>query len=198
MRKNILILIAVLLMAGTVFAATPGYRQNPGQGDILGNEKYQSDAHKIFRLVRYVQPASGFGSASTLPAGSIVVWDVTNDDGVTVTTTTVSSDPAVAGVIVTQALTQDTQSNTASQDVGKGNWTWLQTYGYNNQLDFAASTGVVNVAGQRFGTSATAGEAAMCASGNTTDARATDCAGIVYDTATAGDDDVEVFIKGQE
>src|SRR3990167_4305393 len=98
MRKYLLALFAVLLLAGQAFAATPGFRQNPGTGDILGQGKYQSDAHKIFRLVRYVQPSATFASAATLAADSIVVWDVTNDDGVTVTTTTISSDSAVAGI----------------------------------------------------------------------------------------------------
>lgn len=194
MKKLLLAFFAVLLIAGQALAASPGYRQNPGVGDILGQKKYQSDAHRMFRMVRYVQPSSGFATASALPTNSIVVWDVTNDDGVTVTTSTTSSDASVAGITVTASLTQDTQNNTAAQDIGQDNWTWLQTYGYTT-VNFAASTGVVDVAGSQFGTSATAGEAAMCVY-NSAAASKNGCAGIAYDTAVAGDDSVEVFIKG--
>ena len=187
-----LVILAILLVSGIAFAETPGFRQDPGTGDILGSGKYQSDAHKIFRMVRYVQPAT-FATATTLAADSIVVWDTSNDDGVTVTTTTVSSDSTVAGIIVTQALTADTDGNTAAQDRGKDNWTWLQTYGL-SQVNLAASLGDA-VAGDAFGTSTTAGEAIMH-SGSTTDAQVQGKAGFFYDTASAGDDDVECFIIG--
>lgn len=193
MRKYILSVFAVLLLSGTAFAA-PGNTLNPGVGDILGQGKYQSDPHRIFRMVRFVQPSATFGSAATLEANSIVVWDVTNDDGVTVTTSIISSDATVAGVIATNALTQDTSGNTAAQDIGKDNWTWLQTYG-SATVNFAPTVGTVNVAGAQFGTSTTLGEAAMCVY-NSGRADLNGCAGIAYDSATAGDDDVEVFIKG--
>ena len=192
MRKILLALITVLLMGvGQAFAVTPGYQQNPGTGDIMGQGKYQSDPHKTFRMVRYV-PAT-YSGATTLAADSIVIWDLASDDGVTVTTSTTSSDSAVAGVIVAQALTPDTDGNTAAQDRGKGNWTWLQTYG-SSQVNFAPTTGAINVTGQAFGTSTTAGEAAAFLP-STTDAKRQGNAGIAYDTAVAGDDDVQVFIR---
>ena len=190
MRKYILSIFAVLLLAGTAFAT--GINSNPGVGDILGSGKYQSDPHRIFRMVRYVQPSATFGSASTLATNSIVVWDVTNDDGVTVTTSAISSDATVAGITATAALTADTSGNTAAQDAGKDNWTWLQTYGFTT-VNFAATTGVVDVAGARFGTSTTAGEAAMCLS-SVGRADLGGCAGFAYDTAAAGDNDVQVFL----
>ena len=116
MRRLYSCFIAALLIVGLSYGtafAQAGFRSDPGTGDILGQGKYQSDAHKIFRMVRYVQVA--FDTTTALAADSIVVWDVTNDDGVTITTTTISSDSAVAGIIVQQALTQDTDANT---DVG--------------------------------------------------------------------------------
>ena len=129
MRKYIAILLAVLLMAGTAFAATPGRDLSPGKGDIMGNVgRYDFDAHKTFRLVRYV-PADNSAVSTTLTANSLVIWDTTSDDGVTVTTTATSANAAVAGIIVQQALTPQTLGNTATQDYAKRNWTWLQTYG---------------------------------------------------------------------
>ena len=196
MRKLLLALFVVLLMVGQANAA-PGYASDPGTGDILGQNRYQSDPHKIFRMVRYVQPSATWASETTVALGAIVVWDVTNDDGVTITTTTTSGDSAVAGIIVAQALTQDTQNNTAVQDVGKDNWTWLQTYGYNAVVDFAASVGKVDYAGSAFSTSTTAKEAAQCGVA-ANDGRRVRCAGIVYDTASAGDDNVEVFLIGND
>jgi len=183
-------LLTVLLISGMAFAATPGYRQNPGTGDIMGSGKYPSDAHKIFRLVRYVPPS--YSGATTLAANSIVTWDLTADDGVTVTTTTTSSDSAVAGVIVTQALTPDVSGNTAAQDVGKSNWTWLQTYGYG--LVNLVSGGSNVSAGHAFGTSTTAGNVAPY-DNTVNDPGRVGIAGFFYDAATAGDTGVKVFLR---
>lgn len=190
MRKlNLFLVLALLLVAGPALAVQ---QTLPQAGDVLGQNKYQSDPHRIFRMVRYVPTT--YNGATTLAADSIVVWDTSNDDGVTVTTTTTSSDSAVAGIIVVQALTPETDGNTAAQDAGKKNWTWLQTYG-KAQVNFVATVGAVDNAGAAFGTSTTAGEAAQFV-GSTTDPRAQGKAGFVYDTATAGDDDVEVFLLG--
>ena len=193
MRKLFIILIAVFLMFGTTVTvmAQSGSRRDPGVGNILGQRGTQDEGNKIFRMVRYVQVILG---ASTLAADSIVIWDLTADDGVTITTTTTSSDSAVAGIIVQQALTQDTNGNTAIQDRGKDNWTWLQTYGL-SKVDFVATVGVVSAAGNSFGTSTTAGEAAQYLP-STTDPGLQGKAGFAYDTATAGDNDVQVFIIG--
>ena len=123
-----------------------------------------------------------------------MVWDLTSDDGVTVTTTTTSSDTAVAGIIATAVATPDTEGLSASQAVGDSNWTWLQTYGKAN-VNLVATTTNVGVAGSAMGTSATAGEAIVHTVVED-DARTYGFAGFWYDTATAGDDGVEVFLKG--
>lgn len=187
MKRIPFIILAILLVCGVASAATPGYRQDPGTGDILGQGKYQSDAHKIFRMVRYV-PAT-YSGATTLAKDSIVIWDLSSDDGVTVTTTTTSSDSAVAGIIVTQALTPDTDGNTAVQDRGKVNWTWLQTYGL-SQVDNLL---ILSAAGHAMGTSTTAGEANPHL-GNSTNPRAQGMAGFFYDASAAAQTDVECFL----
>lgn len=191
MKRKLFLVLAILLVCGVASAATPGYRQDPGTGEIFGQGKYQSDAHKIFRMVRYVPPT--FLGSTALAADSIVIWDLTDDDGVTVTTTTTSSDSAVAGIIVVQALTQETDGNTAAQDRGKQNWTWLQTYGL-SQVNFVAGLGDTTP-GHAMGTSTTAGEASMFV-GNVTDAGVQGKAGFFYDLSLAGADDVEVFLSG--
>ena len=191
MKKFILTIFAVLLLAGQSFAATPGYRSDPGVGDILGQGKYQSDAHRIFRMVRYI-PATAHAGGATLAADSIVIWSLSADDGVTVTTSTTSYDSAVAGIIVQQALTSDTEGNTAAQDVGLVNWTWLQTYG-KSQADFESANGIV-AAGSALGISGTAGKVAKFLPSTSNAALNGNC-GFFYDALAAGDSDVEVFLR---
>jgi len=194
MRKFFSIFIAVLLIVGmaTSSHAVPGYRQDPGTGDILGQKKFQQDPHKIFRMVRYT--AVTHAGAATLPADSIVIWDLTEDDGVTITTTTTSSDSAVAGITATQILTQDTDANTAAEDVGKDNWGWLQTYGL-AQVDNLL---LIQNAGDAMGTSTTLGEAnphqGAEADGTAANPRAQGVAGFFFDSSAAAQTDVECFV----
>ena len=126
MKKILSLLLISLLVGGLAFAITPGYRQSPGTGDIMGQGKFIQDPHKTFRLVRYVQ--EDIRQANNATADTMVIWQTaSDDDGVTVTRTNVSNDSRVAGVIVSNALTQETAGNTAAQDVGLRNWAWLQT-----------------------------------------------------------------------
>ncbi|HEC64907.1 MAG TPA: hypothetical protein ENI23_06430 [bacterium] len=190
MRKRIFsLLLVTLLVCGVAFGQS-GISRDPGVGEILGQRGYQDEGNKIFRMVRYIQVTIG---DTVLPADSIVVWDTTADDGVTVTTTTTSDDSTVAGIIVQQALTQDTNGNTAVQDRGKDNWTWLQTYG-KSQVDLVG-TSFVPAAGNAMGTSTTKGEADSFL-GSITDPTLMGKAGFFYDADTAGDNNVEVFLTG--
>ncbi len=128
LRKLFALSLVAFLVAGTCYAAGPTGPGSPG--DILGQAKYQFEAHKIFRLV-HVSP--GNNDADGIAAGSVVVWDDVLDDGVSVETTTTSGDGAVAGVLVTTVVSNDpdASANTlASDDAGlAANWGWLQTYG---------------------------------------------------------------------
>jgi len=184
--KKIISLVLVAVLIGTTAYALG----SPGIGDILGQGKFPSDPHKIFRLVRYV-PSSYSLDSATLVDQSMVVWDKTSDDGVTVTTTTTSPDSSVAGIIALDVLTPDTgdAGNTAYQDIGKKNWTWLQTYGY----ALVRITGAV-AAGNAMGTSATAGESESFIP-QTTDSTKNGFAGFYYDSAAAASDDVECFVR---
>ena len=191
MKKIVCLILAALLVAGTAYATTPGYRINPGIGEnkttCQGGQV--SDPGKTFRMVRYV-PASGDGNSATLATESIVIWDTTSDDGVTVTTTTVSPASTVAGVIVQVGLTPVTLGLTAAQDRGDRCWTWLQTHGL-AQVRIGA-TNEVKV-GAAMGTSGTAGEADQYVA-SVSDSTKLGNAGFFFDDAAAAADDVECFI----
>lgn len=187
-KKLSFIVLAILFLAqGIAFATEPGYRTSPGRGEIV-QMPYQSDPPKKFRVVRWV----GAGAAeSELAKDSIVIWDLTIDDGVTINTTTTSYDSSVAGILVTAALTQDTADNTAIQDIGRDNWAWLQTYG-KSQADLCTLC-TVPIAGAAMGTSSTAGKANVFLP-STTLSYANGYAGFYFDSATAGATDVECFV----
>lgn len=110
----------------------PGY-----PGDILGMStgRQASDPHRTFRFVRYKGNAYYTGKCT---AGTPVCWNITEDDGVTVTTAgTISNDSAYAGVVVTDITSYDVLATTTSSvntytaedDQGRRNWGFLQTYG---------------------------------------------------------------------
>lgn len=189
-KRLISLIIAIFLLGGIVFVLGPGYREDPGVGDILGQGKYQSDPHKIFRMVRSTNTAQ-------IDADSIVIWDLTADDGVTIATTTISGDSAVAGILVKDCDAQATAGNTAAEDRGGVNWTWLQTYG-ESQVNYAG--GGNGAAGDAMGTSTTAGEAIQMnfylaqTADTVRNARQMGIAGFFYDANTAGEDDVECFL----
>jgi hypothetical protein len=179
MKKIIMISLAILLCGSMAFAATP-----PGKGDIMGQANFPSDPGKIFRLVRFV-PASGSINSTTLSAESIVIWDTTSADGVTVTTTTTSSDARIAGIVVNDILTPENGAlgNTAVQDLGKRNWGYIQTYGYAKAMFNSLGASVV---GTSFGTSATASQSGS-------DSTAGTIAGVSLETTTSGE--TKVFLR---
>ena len=154
MKKILAITLAVLLMAGTAFAyITPGYRLGPGSGDIMCQGKLPQEPHGTYRLVRYITAAGATGNEPYLSADALVVWSLTADDGVTVSTTNKSFDNSVAGIIKQNAATPDVRWRTATQDVGLRNWTWLQTYGMAHCQMAEGADGIITNDGTAFGTS---------------------------------------------
>lgn len=197
MKKLLSLVLLSLLMMGIAFGATPGYRQSPGTGysvapgvgEIRGSGKYISEPHRTFRLVRYVPASSGY--ETSLTAESIVIWDSTSDDGVTITTTATSYDSRVAGITANIALTHEAWGNTAAEDVGKRNWTWLQTYGLAEVR--VAGAGAMKV-GDALGTSVYHGEAGNFVA-SATNPQVQGNAGFWLDNGTAAANNVEVFLK---
>ena len=146
MKKILIVSLLVFFIAGQAFGATPGYRQSPGVGNIPDQGGQQSDPPKTFRMVRFVQSAH---QADNITPDTLVIWQtLSEDDGVTVTTSNLSQDGRIAGVVVANGLTQETNGNTVAEDVGKRNWTWLQTYGV---AEVTMSTGAKGLTGARLG-----------------------------------------------
>ena len=191
MKKVIALIVVALFLGSTAFALT-----GPGIGDIMGQGKLPSDPHRVFRLVRYCPPdttSALFSTASSLTADSIVIWDCTSDDGVTVTTTTTSYDSAVAGVIVGTILTPDygTQGISAVDAIGKRNWGWLQTYGLSEVSGMTLGTVAVK---SSLATSSQCGRAGSFVA-STSNPVLNGNAGFYLDAYTAAGTDVEVFLR---
>lgn len=201
MKKKFMWVLSIFIVAvfasSLVLAATPAHRQSPGTGEIMGQGKAASDAHKTFRLVRYVPP-SGNNDSITLTADSIVVWDVLSDDGVTVTTTTKSGDNAVAGIMVIATLTPQlgTLGNSASADLKNVNWGWLQTYGPATALLAPGAVGSLGSAGLAFGTAVNRGRVSAFIQSTTLGASLKE-AGFIYDAASSNTEatEIEVFLR---
>ncbi len=128
MKNKLMLLVLALSLAwsGVVFGAPAepedvGFRLN--NAVVGGNDGV---ATKVFILVRNGDRTA---DTSALNSGDVVVWDTNSDDGITVTTTTISHDGAVAGILVTALETADTGSITAADDTGRRNWGYAQVYG---------------------------------------------------------------------
>lgn len=202
MKKISLLVLAVfLLMTVSVAYGIDG----PGQiGEIKGQGKFPSDPHRTFRLVRWM-PTAAYGITNwpyTLTKDAVVIWDTSasGDDGVTITVSATSGDSRVAGVVVASAYmdcSSESTPRTAAKDIGRTNWTWLQTYGL-SQVDqnpnYTAKAGdAFGVAGD--GTVDPAGEAGTFLQYSGSTPANSGIAGFYVDDATAGADDVEVFVR---
>lgn len=198
MRKMFSITLVILMifaMATSLYAAAPGYRKGIGAegGEKMGSGKYIWQAHKTFRLVRYVPPNGGSVS-QTLTKDSIVIWDTNSDDGMTVTTSNTSGDAAVAGIIAQACLTSDNLGNNITEDaISMKNFTWLQTYGPAQVLVLSDGGITVKTA---FGCGSEEGYASNFAF---TTGTVTGIAGFGYDTientANSATLKVEVFLR---
>lgn len=187
-KKLFLFVLAISLVSGVALAADNALSKSPGAGDIMNQGRLANSPGRIFRVVRW-QPLNSGSSLiqNSLTADSIVVWDTTSDDGVTITTTLTSGDAAVAGIVPIAILTPDVYGQTAAQDLGKRNWGWLQTYGLSEAT--IAATGAVT-AGSKMGTGTTYGGASGTAAATDT----TRSCGFFLDTAAVSATDVEVFL----
>lgn len=201
MKKIIALVLISLLIGGVAFAniGTPAYRITPGIGEIKNNDQggTQSDPTKTFRMVRYAaKGVATDGNKHPLSADHLAVWDTVSDDGVTVTTSVVSGDTSIAGVVTLLILTPDsgTYGNTAVQDRGRRNWGWIQTYGL-CQISVDSVSGIAS-AGTAFGNS---GKEPGEAAGYDTTINATGtkagCAGFAYDAGAKNANNVEAFVR---
>lgn len=133
MKKSIFILLAILLCVSGVAFAIDGRTAGTNEpGEIKAKFGTMAEPDRTFRLVRYMPPAAGAINIASLTVDSIVIWDPTSEDGVTVTTTTTSGDCRVAGVAACTFLTPEYYGRTASNDLSGRNWGYIQTYGLCN------------------------------------------------------------------
>lgn len=143
MKKLLVLLLIALFVIGAVtisFAVNPA---GPGYaGDTMGmaTGRYVSDPQRTFRLVRNGPNGNTVLTSAALTAGNLVIWDTSiyAADGVSVCKSAVTGDSKVAGIVITAMTTEDGTTtsiygahgvSTATEDVGKANWGWLQTYG---------------------------------------------------------------------
>ena len=148
--KIISLILISLLIGGNAFAVT-----SPGVGDILGAGQFPSDPGRTFRLVRYV-PTGGNDNIPSLTADSAVIWSRVSDDGVTITTTTQTTDSGFAGIVPNAISTPDFGSLGAlvSADIGRRNWGYVQVYGLSQGT---MNTVYAVAAGDAIGTASEAG-----------------------------------------
>jgi len=196
MKKIVFLALALFLILGQVAFAFE--YQYPGPGDKFGQGKFPDEPHKTFRWVRYIPRVEG-DNIIFLSRDSIVIWDTNSDDGVTVTTTTTSMDIRVAGIAVVSILSNEkgTAGNSATQDIGKRNWGWIQTYGL-CLADFASSAIIAE--GRAFGTSTEDGKVGGWPQwGATLTGQTYGDAGFVMEatrSATVNNTDIKVFLRG--
>ncbi len=184
MKKLIISLVAVtFLVCGMAFAYDEGSDIN--QREISGGTA--SDPVRFIQLVR--NPEVGDDVAS-LSAGSVVVWDINSDDGVTINVVTAAgqSNDAVAGVTVGSIPTSD-GARTAANSVGRREWGYIQTYGYTDDCMVDATTAVA--AGQSLiACPAVPGKACIGSTTNRTQA----IIGFAFDAVSSVGDE-EVFLR---
>jgi len=184
--KSISIALLVLFVASVAFADTGP----PYAGDVMCNQKYPFQPHRTFRFVRWM-PTTMFDIREELTADSVVIWDTNSDDGVTVTTTTTSKDSRVAGVVVAAIRTPDSTNRTVTEDIGKRNWGWLQTYGLADNVRLGLTAVVTN---SYIGTGESIGEAGPFLDVRTSDVTTRGVLGFSLNSGPL-DGTVAVFLK---
>lgn len=149
---------------------------------------------RVYTLVRYPVFSPNVPSLS---AGDVVLWDTISDDGITINTmgeggVTISND-AVAGVVASLAIpTADVQGNTATQDVGRRNWGYIQTYGLNTDCNIDGTTITV---GQALIPSSVARKASATVGANTNDISIANPLGFAFDATSTSANGRKVFVR---
>lgn len=126
MKKLMLFVLAfALLVTGwNVCYAANGDTKQPDYAytRVLGGETPGDKCPMYIRRVRYGMQGVGptaTGALDSIASGSVLVWDLVSNDGVTVSMYVVGSATAqlgIAGVAVTELLTQDAGVNTDISD----------------------------------------------------------------------------------
>ena len=190
MKKFLFLALSLFLGLGQAFADV----------DIKEGQLKSTSPIKFF-VARY----SRTGAIATvgghrISKDSVVIWDSTSKDGVSVITSTTSYDGLVAGVTMDE-IPGTSRDNTAAEDDAYGNWGRVQCWGkrddvrWNSDLQIAA---VAPVAGSRVAQSSTAQTAGLfkeqivdAGGGNNT---SRDSLGVSLEAGTATATTLDVFL----
>lgn len=188
MKKILFFVMALALSGGVSFADV---QIDSGQSKATAPVK--------FFVARNARQAT---FPNVISKDSVVIWDSTSNDGVTVTTSTTSNDGLVVGITMDE-IPGSSRDNTASTDEGYGNWGRVQCWGRYNEALWAAgmfANGGAPPAGSRVGTSATAQQLGLYQevyqTGTSNGALNTskDHVGVLLEAAAAGDTAIDVFV----
>ncbi len=191
MKKFYSLLLALLVLSG---GSAFGYQDdgNVNNKEISGGTA--ADPIRVYELVRYGESGA---NASSISAGDVVVWSLVSDDGVTIGLNSVVgafgavlSNDAVAGVAVGTIPTAETAGNTAVADLGRRNWGYIQTYGYNSAVKVDGST-ILAGSGLRASADPRRAGIGSAATGSVGGGPL----GFAFDATSASSDAAEVFIR---
>ena len=189
MRK--LLSVFILLSALTVPAFS--YDHPLVAGNIEQSNGTAADGVRVYRLVRNpICPPLATVQTGIMNSSDAVLWDLVSDDGVSVNYPSrlgiSTSSDAIAGILVTSIPSAE-GINSASNDLGRRNWGYIQIYGKCYASFDALGGGAV--VGQGF--------RASILDGNVVNAHSNGAGGgfgFAYDTSSGGGD-TEVFVRAR-
>jgi len=124
--------------------------------------QYKGTASVVFFVGRYGRTgAIATAGANQISADSIVVWDTTSADGVSVQTSTTSGDPLAAGVTM-DIIPGTSRDNTATLDRSNNNWGRIKVWGLHTGLRANTTSNVIDLA-DKLCTSGVAQQVSQCA-----------------------------------
>lgn len=198
--KKLLSFVLALLLIGGGFSTISYADVQIGEGQSL------STAGKIWFVGRSGRTGNvGLAGANEISKDSVVIWDTTSNDGVSVRVTTTSSDALVAGVTM-DIIKGSSTDNTAAEDenANPSNWGRVQVWGRHADVRFQVCALPFScAAGMLVGTGSTSQDAAVFRAASF-DATATlanlshasrDSFGVMLETPAVTDTTVDVFIK---
>lgn len=150
--KKLIAFLSLLLLVGV----------GEVRADVQLDQGQSKDtAPVVFFVGRYARTgAIATAGAQVISADSVVVWDTTSADGVTIQSSTTSNDPLVAGVTM-DLIPGSSRDNTAAQDLSNNNWGRIQVWGLHTGLRANTTTNVI-VTGQKLCQSGVAQQVTAC------------------------------------
>lgn len=149
-KLKFIALISILALIGGVAFSGKGFAEE--QVDA-GQQRGQANSIRSWFIARNAR------QDTTISADRVVVFDTISDDGVSVTTSTLSSDPLVVGVTM-DIIPSITSNATAPNSSGTVNWGRVQIYGLHTAVSWDSGA-TACIAGSLVGNALTAGTASL-------------------------------------